>query len=252
MRPRAQQGYGTAAEAPATRATLLSVASSRTLVGAWAKVSTLQFFIAEAIVIAAWAGPQPYSRALDYISDLGALHCGVYRGRDVCSPLHLVMNLSFVLQGAGMLAGAILLSTAVFRVAGKPIPAASGADPLWVTLARVLIALAGVGIIVVGFVPEDLNYPLHYTGAATFFVAGGLSLLVIAWSWRRVSRASWAALACGLLSLTSTVIFAFGPGLDPGALERFMAYPITIGLAIVGLTMARGARRARTLLTVQA
>jgi hypothetical membrane protein len=229
-------------------ATLLSVASSRTLVGAWAKVSILQFFLAEAIVIAAWEGPRPYSRSLNYISDLGALHCGVYGGRDVCSPLHLVMNLSFVLQGLGMLLGAVFLSSLVFRVAAKPVLPAAGAHPFWVTLTRVLIAVAGVGIMIVGFVPEDLNSPLHYTGAVAFFVAGGLALLAVAWSWRTLSRVSWVAFACGLVSLTSTVIFQFGSGFDPGTVERLMAYPITIGLAVVGLTMARGVRRARTLI----
>jgi hypothetical membrane protein len=234
---------------PATaRATLLGAASSRTLVGAWAKISVLQFFLAEAIVIAAWAGPLPYSRSLNLISDLGALHCGVYDGRDVCSPLHLVMNVSFVLQGLGMLTGAVLLSGAVFRVAAKPVLPAAGEHPFWVTLTRILIALSGVGIMMVGLVPEDLDSPLHYLGAAAFFVAGGLSLLAIAWSWHRVSRASWAAFACGLVSLTSTVIFQFGSGFDAGTVERLMAYPITIGLAIVGLIMARGVRRARRLL----
>lgn len=231
-----------------TAAALLSLASSRTVVGAWAKISILQFFLAEAIVIVAWAGPSPYSRSLNYISDLGALHCGLYGGRDVCSPLHLVMNVSFVLQGVGMLVGAIFLSGAVFRVAAKPVPPAAGAHPFWITLTRILIAISGAGIMIVGLVPEDLGSPLHYLGAVAFFVAGGLSLLLIAWSWRRVSRVSWAAFACGLVSLTSTVIFQFGSGFDPGTVERLMAYPITIGLAIVGLTMARGGRRARAVL----
>lgn len=206
----------------------------------------LQFFLAETIAIAAWAGSAPYSRRLNYISDLGALHCGVYNGRDVCSPLHLVMNLSFVLHGVGMLVGAILVGTVVLRVAAKPVSSAAGAHPLWVILSRVLIALSGIGIMAVGLVPEDLRSPVHFIGALLFFVAGGLSLLAIAWSWRTVSRVSWAAFACGAVSLTATVIFQFGSGFEPGTVERFMAYPITIGLAIVGLAVARGVRRART------
>ncbi|RNE62471.1 DUF998 domain-containing protein [Cryobacterium tepidiphilum] len=233
---------------PALRAFAFSLATSRTLVGAWAKVSVLQFFIAEAIVIAAWAGPAPYSRRLNYISDLGALHCGVYAGRDVCSPLHLVMNVSFVLQGVAMIVGALFLNAAVFRVAAKLILPAAAAHPLWTVITRVLIVIAGTGIVVVGFVPEDLNPLLHYVGAVMFFVAGGLSLVAAAWSWRHVSRASWALLACGLVSLAATAVFQFGAGFEPGTVERLMAYPITIGLAVLGLTMARGVQRARTLL----
>jgi hypothetical membrane protein len=217
-------------------------------VGAWAKVSVLQFFIAEAIVIAAWAGPAPYSRRFNYISDLGALHCGVYAGRDVCSPLHVVMNVSFVLQGVAMIIGALFLNAAVFRVAARLILPAVAAHPLWTLVTRALIVIAGIGIAAVGIVPEDLNPPLHYIAAVMFFVAGGISPLAAAWTWRTVSRVSLVLLACGLVSLIATAVFQFGDGFEPGTVERLMAYPITIGLAVLGLTMARGVRRARTLL----
>lgn len=244
----AQQPVRAELAVPGIRALAFSLATSRTLVGAWAKVSVLQFFLAEAVVIAFWAGPAPYSRRFNYISDLGALHCGVYAGRDVCSPLHLVMNVSFVLQGAGMIVGALFLNAAVFRVAAKLSAPAPAASPLWITVTRALIAVAGAGIVLVGLVPEDLNPPLHYAGAVMFFVAGGVSLLATAWSWRHASRVSWLLLACGLVSLTATAVFEFGSGFEPGTVERLMAYPITIGLAAIGFTMARGVQQARHLL----
>lgn len=243
-----EQSAATVLATPSLRAFAFSLATSRTLVGAWAKVSVLQFFIAEAIVIAGWGGPAPYSRRFNYISDLGALHCGVYSGRDICSPLHPVMNVSFVLQGVAMIVGALFLNAAVFRVAAKLVLPAVAAHPLWATLTRGLIVIAGTGIAVVGIVPEDLNPPLHYVAAVLFFVAGGLSLLAAAWSWRQVSRVSGVLLVCGLVSLVATAVFQFGNGFEPGTVERLMAYPITIGLAVLGLTMARGVQRARTLL----
>lgn len=244
----AEQTAATVLATPSLRAFAFSVATSRALVGAWAKVSVLQFFIAEAVVIAAWAGPTPYSRRLNYISDLGALHCGVYAGRDVCSPLHLVMNVSFVLQGVAMIVGALFLNQAVFRVAAKLMLPAAAAHPLWTLVTRALIAVAGTGIGVVGVVPEDLNRPVHTVGAVMFFLAGGLSLVTAAWSWRHVSRVSAVLFGCGLVSLVSTAVFEFGGPGEPGTVERFMAYPITVGLAVLGLTMARGVRRARTIL----
>jgi len=245
------QAAPAALAAASIRALAFSLATSRTLVGAWAKVSVLQFFLAEAITIAGWAGPAPYSRRFNYISDLGALHCGVYAGRDVCSPLHLVMNLSFVLQGTAMIVGALFLNAAVFRVAAKLVSPAKAAHPLSIVVSRLLIAVAGTGMVVVGLVPEDLLPPLHYTGAVMFFVAGGLSLLATAWSWRHVTRASWLLLGCGLVSLASTAVFQFGSGFEAGTVERLMGYPITIGLAVVGLTMARGVHRARRMLAAR-
>ena len=94
--------------------------STRFYAGALALLSVLQYFVAEAAVIGAWAGQQPYSRRTGYISDLGAVGCGVFDGRDVCSPAHVLMNASFVVQGIGMMVGALLLSSALLCTAARP------------------------------------------------------------------------------------------------------------------------------------
>lgn len=234
-----------ASQNPAAVKAVSQLASTRSLVGAWAKVSILQFFLAEAAVIAGWAGPRPYSRRLNVISDLGARSCGTYDGRAVCSPLHVLMNLSFIIQGLAMIVGAVLLSTALFRIAARPVPPTVVKRPVWAFLTRVLVGLSGMGVTVVGLVPEDVNQRLHYAGAVVFFVSGGLSLLALWWSWRRLRLISWFLLLCGVLSLVSTVFFALVPGLERGTLERLMAYPITIGLSLVGVTVARGVGQAR-------
>ncbi|MCZ2402612.1 DUF998 domain-containing protein [Paenarthrobacter sp. Z7-10] len=223
----------------------LQLAGTRSLVGAWAKISILQYFLAEAAVIAGWAGPLPYSRRLDVISDLGARSCGVYDGRAVCSPLHILMNVSFIVQGVAMMVGAVLLSTALFRIAARPEPPTAVKRPGWAILTRLLVGLSGLGVMVVGFVPEDVDTPLHFAGASVFFVAGGLSLLALWWSWRRLRLISWFLLLCGTLSLVSTILFALVPALERGTLERLMAYPITLGLSLVGVTVTRGVRQAR-------
>ena len=95
-------------------------ASTRHYIGAWSVLSVLQYFVAETAVIGGWAGPQPYDRRTGFISDLGAVHCGIYDGRNVCSPLHWLMNVSFVVQGLGMLLGALLLSSGLLCVAARP------------------------------------------------------------------------------------------------------------------------------------
>src|ERR1035438_4459583 len=89
-----------------------------------------QFFVGEQIARLGWPGP--YSMTRDYISDLGAAR----------SPLHWVMNSSFALQGLLIFFGTVLVRR--FYPA-KPV--------YWIALS--LLAVAGVGVLVVGLAPED-------------------------------------------------------------------------------------------------
>ncbi|WP_427173667.1 hypothetical protein [Arthrobacter sp. 92] len=241
---------------------LPDVGTSRQYIGAWAKLSVLQYFVAESAVIGAWSGPAPYDRRFGYISDLGALHCGVYENRTVCSPLHAVMNASFVIQGLGMLIGAILLSSAVLCIAARPgVRLAVGPgyrSPWFSALAtRVLTFAAGTGTIIVGLVPEDRGLIWHFVGAVMYFASGAMALLVLGRLWLTQTPLSWFLLACGTVSLgaliTGGVTHMKVP--EPGTLERFMGYPITVGLATAGLVIAQRVhqeRRARKAARVRA
>jgi hypothetical membrane protein len=232
---------------------LPDIASRREYFGAWAKLSVLQYFVAEAAVIDAWAGPQPYGRRTGFISDLGAVHCGIHEGRNVCSPLHVLMNASFVLQGLGMLLGAVLLSSALLCVAARPgvrISVSPARRTPWFTAvsAKVLTFVAGAGTIIVGLVPEDAGFfGLHLAGALMFFMGGAVALLLLGALWLRQSPLGWFILACGA---TSFVALGLGGATgmnvpEPGTLERFMGYPVTIGLASVGLVIGQRVRQAR-------
>lgn len=220
--------------------------STRFFAGALALLSVLQYFVAEAAVIGAWAGPEPYSRRTGYISDLGAVTCGVFDGRDVCSPAHVLMNASFVVQGIGMMVGAVLLGTALLCTAARPsmrtaVVPARGITWAAAVSARALTAAAGAGTILVGLVPEDAGSPWHVVGAIMFFAAGAVALVLLGWIWLRQTPLSWPILACGLVSL-GALITGGVTGMDvaePGTLERFMGYPITIGTAAVGLVVAQ-------------
>ena len=226
------------------------VASTRFYAGALAKLSVLQYFVAEAAVIGAWAGPEPYSRRTGYISDLGAVGCGQFSGRDVCSPAHLLMNASFVVQGIGMMVGALLLSSTVIGIAaraGARLAVAPGkrSTPVSAFAARALTVAAGAGTVVVGLVPEDAGSGWHLVGALLYFAAGGLALLLLGWLWRRQTPMGWFILVCGAVALAALVTGGV-TGMrvpEPGALERLMGYPITIGTAAVGLVVAQRVRR---------
>ncbi|WP_307611350.1 DUF998 domain-containing protein [Pseudarthrobacter sp. W1I19] len=222
--------------------------STRQYIGAWSVLSVLQYFAAEAAVILAWAGPQPYDLRTGYISDLGALRCGVFDGRPVCSPLNWLMNASFVVQGLGMLLGALLLSSGLLCVAALAGARVQRRRPwlaaVWV---RLLTGTAGAGTVIVGLVPEDAGSGWHYTGAVTYFIAGAAALLVLGFLWLRKTAMAWFILACGSVSLAALVTGGLTRMAvpEPGTLERLMGYPVTVGMAAAGLVIAQRVHRHR-------
>ncbi|MBT2566069.1 hypothetical protein J7I84_06070 [Arthrobacter sp. ISL-85] len=235
--------------APATAFTP-NAASTRQYIGAWAVLSVLQYFAAEAAVAMAWAGPRPYDLRTGYISDLGALHCGIYSGRDVCSPLNWLMNASFVVQGLGLLVGAVLLTSGLLRVAARPGTRVDWArrEPWFAASAfRLLTGAAGAGTVVVGLVPEDAGSPWHYFGAITYFASGGTALLVLGVLWLRKTGMAWFLLVCGGVSLAATATGGLTRMMvpEPGTLERLMGYPVTVGMAAAGLVIAQRVHRHR-------
>lgn len=225
-------------------------ASTRQYIGAWSVLSVLQYFAAEAAVIGAWAGPLPYDRRTGYISDLGAVHCGIYDGRDVCSPLHWLMNASFVVQGLGMLLGALLLGSGLLCVAARAgARVQPGRRKPWLAAlaVRALTGTAGAGTMIVGLVPEDVGSFWHFAGALMYFIAGSVALLVLGVLWLDQTPLGWFVLVCGLASFAALVTGGL-TGMDvpePGTLERLMGYPVTVGVAAAGLVIAQRVHRHR-------
>jgi hypothetical membrane protein len=195
--------------------------------GAVCWILCLQYFAAEAIAVAGWRGG--YSFHDNYISDLGALAC-VGSG---CSPLHAMMNASFMLQGALISAGAALVWPAFPRG--------------WLrALALGLIAVSGFGVFVVGLAPEDFAPGWHYLGAGEHFLfcnAGaallGLTLLQHGPDTRRIALLSLAAGLLGLAGLVCLAAHAYF-GLGVGGMERVTAYPFTLWIAGMGAWLLRG------------
>lgn len=226
------------------------VASTRAYFGALAKLSVLQFFVVEAAVIGAWTGSAPYSRREGLISDLGAVGCGRFEGRDVCSPAHLLMNASFVVHGVGMMVGAVLLGSVLLCTAARPVPGAGLLRRRRRAAAAVIRSLtfaAGTGIVLVGLVPEDAGSRWHVAGAVVYFAAGAVAVLLLGWLWFRQTPLGWVVLACGAVSIGALVTAGI-TGLhvpEPGALERLVGYPITLGVAAAGLVLARRIRQGR-------
>lgn len=200
----------------------------------------LQHVVVENLVSLAW--PFPYSRLHNYVSDLGAVNCTAL-GDDlaataapVCSPLHVYMNASFVVEGLLIIIGAVLMR--------RLFPTGKGA-----ALALLCIALAGVGCVIAGLAPNDVNLTVHLAGAVLILFGGGVGLITLGFSQRGVSRhpkgAIAVTLACGALILVATMLFIGGVtlGLGVGGMERLAWYPIPLWLALAGAYGLRKARR---------
>ncbi|MCI4373774.1 MAG: DUF998 domain-containing protein [Thermoplasmata archaeon] len=199
-------------------------------------VASVQFLIAN-IVTQIGYGPPSYSLSGNFISDLGAVHCGVfggsgsYVGHYACSPWHDVFNASAVVMGLLLILAVPLILTAF--------PARRSR-----TIGLGLFALAGFGAIGVGLAPEDVNITVHSLSATIAFAFGALSLLVLGFAMLRDTR--WDGfraftLLCGLVGLVALILFLEKAylGLGVGGMERLIVAPILLWAFVVGLHLAR-------------
>jgi hypothetical membrane protein len=203
--------------------------------GALFWILCLQYFAGEAASIMGWRGR--YSLSDNYISDLGAVGCSRAAGFDgqtgaICSPLHAVMNTSFVLQGLLIVAGALCV--------GPMFPTGRlWAGALW------LAGVSGLGVFVVGLAPEDMMASIHYLGAVDnlFCCNAAMVLMGVAMlRWRRETKLMGALTLCaGLVGLFGFALLGAHAylGLGVGGMERITAYPFPLWIAAMGALLLR-------------
>lgn len=203
---------------------------------AWV-VGVVQFFVIHGIAESAWA--RPYSWARNNISDLGNAHCALQsepEPRYICSPEHGLMNVSFIVLGVLLVVGAALTGGVLWRRG----PAAA--------VARLLLAGAGVGFVLAGLAPADVNENQHLLGALLIMAAGNIGLALAGFG---LAEHVPAPLRWGTSLLGITAITAFGLflshnylGLGMGGMERVAALPLLFwALAVGGRGLIRRAGR---------
>lgn len=198
-------------------------------------ILSVQYFVVQLIVIAAW--PVPHSWKNNFISDLGNTVCGPYSGLYVCSPLHPLMNLSFIIFGITMAIGSLLIYTEFKRTN-------------WTLIGFVLMSLSGFGTVLVGLFSENTIASMHMIGAFLALGIGNVSILVLACSLRGVRKAVriYSAMTA-IICLTAFVLFILDIylGIGRGGMERLVSYPFTVWMILFGLYMtAVRMRTART------
>jgi hypothetical membrane protein len=205
-------------------------------IGAILWLINLQYFIVQGIVASAWTKSNGYSWGHDTISDLGNTQCGQYGARAVCSPLHLAMNLSFIVVGITILSGAVLLGReARAGFAGR--------------LGFGCMAVAGVGAILVGLFPENSVSALHIAGATMSFLLGNAGMILIGINLERLPKTLRIyTILSGVVALIALVFFLQKTyvGLDIGGMERIVSYPQTIWMIVFGTYWLRSRREDST------
>ena len=188
----------------------------------------IQYFFVQVVVASAWQ-QMPYSWHLNAISDLGAIGCGAFDDRFVCSPLHALMNTSLIVLGLCMTIGSVLLYQQLRRSRAG----------------FCLMAAAGIGAVLVGLFPEDTIYGAHITGADLAFLIGNIALIVFGFTLRVPRWFKWYSVVSGVVALAALYLFLshnrFFLGL--GGMERVVAYPQTIWLIVAGLYMLKSRNR---------
>jgi hypothetical membrane protein len=194
----------------------------------------LQFVVAMVVVQLSWTGAHPYSLTQNYISDLGNTGCGDWPSGTthyVCSPWHLVFDVSSVVLGLLIVLGAFLVRT------GFPMRRSS-------KVGLGLVGIAGLGSIGVGLAPENVNVAVHVGSAGMIFLGGSLALVVLAIAMFRDTR--WNGyraytLFSGLVGLIALALFQTGRylGLGAGGMERLVAAPLLLWLILVSVHLLR-------------
>lgn len=198
--------------------------------------AALEFIGAQLVVQLAWdarAGNPAYSLTQNYISDLGAVGCGMYSGRFVCSPWHDVFNASIVLLGILLILGVLLIPTAF---------------PARFTrrLGLGLFVLTGLGAMGVGLSPENVNSTVHYLSAFFAFLGANLALVVLGLAMFRDTRWNgWRAytVLSGLVGIVVLGLFGakayqwggFWSAWGAGGMERMIVAPVLLWTILVAI-----------------
>ncbi|WP_433205349.1 DUF998 domain-containing protein [Nocardia sp. CA-107356] len=197
---------------------------------AWV-VGAVQFLVAQLIVGADWE--TPYSWKNNNISDLGNVHCQIAdesRPRYVCSPLHSVMNASFIALGVLLLVGLLLTGVCWGRGAIS-------------RSARILLGMCAGGWLMVGFVPADVDENLHLLGALFIMGLGNIGLVCAGFLPRTTPFGRMRPVTAVIATIALFAAFLFfaqhGPVIGMGGMERVAAFAVPAWTVVVAIAILR-------------
>ncbi len=184
-------------------------------------IAITQFFIIQAITARAASS---YSYTQDSISRLGVTQCTYLRHDYFCSPLHGLINSSFIVLGSATIVCALLFYVR-FR------------NNLMNRMAFVFMGFAGAGAIIVGLYPENISAATHLLGSFLAFSGSAVAILLLAVTLDHTPRTLRSfGILCGLVALIA--IAALYTSIVPlkyyGIVERGIDEPEIIWIIIFG------------------
>lgn len=183
-------------------------------------------FLAGMTITALYYGPPAYSPFSDSISDLQAVHCGLFQGNEVCSPLHLLANFSVAVLGLFVIVGSVLIRTR-FPPGRRR------------TVAVGLLIAAGIGSVANAFTPEDVVYAGDIVTALVAFLGANFGLIQIGRlmssdkRWGNFQVFTEALGVVGLMALIFDGLGITGP-LGTGGIEWLIVAPILLWALVFG------------------
>ena len=185
-------------------------------------------------IIVAWVFTPSYSLVTNTISDLGESSCRGYGSPPVCSPRWWLMDYAgFLVLGLVMAVGsAVLYHEFTDRTPRERRSAMVGFS---------LMGVAGLGAMLVGLFPENVNSTMHVIGAGMAIGLGNVAIFVLGALLTLPESMRRYMVTFSAVSLAALVCFASGKyfGIGGGSMERVAAYPETFWLIIFGLYIWR-------------
>jgi hypothetical membrane protein len=197
-------------------------------------VAPLQWFI---LVFVAQAYYPRYSMTKNDLSDLGATcHNAVGPTPDVCT---IYQTASIIWNVTLSLFGLLTVLAAYFIYRGLK-------NRLFCTF----LGLFGLGALMAGVVPENVNLTAHGLGALVSFVAGGAAAITVYRLRLTTSRLfTIASIILGTISIAGLILLIFVPfatlessAIGHGGDERIIVYPLYIWEMILGAVLLWGKR----------
>ena len=190
-----------------------------------------QFMVANIVTQLGWS--TPYSWADNNISDLGNVHCAVSRDGDpryICSPWHVVLNTSAVLDGLLLIVG-VVLSAALWRQGRAT------------KVARVFLIGGALGFITAGLSPADVDLNLHVLGAFLIMGLGNIGFLLACFARRDtlLGRLRMLTVSGAVVAFIGTLLH-FSNGHAPfgvGGSERFALFALQLWFVVLGVFLVR-------------
>lgn len=195
----------------------------RQLAGALCWLLGIQYYISE-FITGRWYRPTYHYRT-DYMSVLGIVSCTPQQ----CSPLHALMNSSFIAEGLLFFFGILLLRPRL------PSNAAVRLSELYLAISN--ISLIGLGV----FTQERIR--IHRLFAISHIVLGALGMLMLSAGYmnRKNRKVMAILLHINGLAVLGSIALLMASGyfttIPEGLVERVSAYSVTDWMIIMGFVI---------------